>query len=120
MVFRNRLDNDAKNALYRIAQEALTNVERHSGATHVTVDLRGHIGGATLRISDNGSGIPQEGPHHPRAGLGLRNMQERAEQLEGTLRIFSTRSGTAIVAEVPLSHILTPEEASPDKRKASA
>lgn len=120
VVFRNRLDNDAKNALYRIAQEALTNVERHSGATHVSVDIRGHTGGATLRISDNGTGLPPENSRHPRTGLGLRNMQERVEQLEGTLRIFSSRSGTVIVAEVPLSHILTPEEASPDKRKASA
>ncbi len=120
VVFRNRLDNDAKNALYRIAQEALTNVERHSGATEVEVDLRGHIGGATLRITDNGTGIPQDSPRHPHTGLGLRNMQERVEQLDGTLRIFSSRSGTVIVAEVPLSHILPPEEASPDKRKASA
>ncbi|MDV4144010.1 MULTISPECIES: cache domain-containing protein [Shimia] len=120
VVFRNRLDNDAKNALYRIAQEALTNVERHSGATEVDVDLRGHIGGATLRITDNGTGIPQDSPRHPQTGLGLRNMQERVEQLDGTLRIFSSRSGTVIVAEVPLSHILPPEEASPDKRKASA
>ena len=120
VVFRNRLDNDAKNALYRIAQEALTNVERHSGATHVNVDLRGHISGATLRITDNGRGLPPENSRHPQTGLGLRNMQERIEQLEGSLRIFSSRTGTIIVAEVPLSHILTPEEASPDKRKASA
>ena len=120
VVFRNRLDNDAKNALYRIAQEALTNVERHSGATRVEVDLRGHVGGATLRITDNGTGIPQDSPRHPHTGLGLRNMQERVEQLDGTLRIFSSRSGTVIVAEVPLSHILPPQEASPDKRKASA
>jgi two-component system NarL family sensor kinase len=48
-------------------------------------------------------------------------MQERVEQLDGTLRIFSSRSGTVIVAEVPLSHILTPETEGNDKtRKASA
>lgn len=120
VVFRNRLDNDAKNALYRIAQEALTNIERHSGATYVNVDLRGHIGGARLRITDNGTGIPEETPRAPRTGLGLRNMQERVEQLDGTLRVFSNSGGTTIVAEVPLSHILTPEETSPDKRKTSA
>lgn len=120
VVFRNRLDQDAKIALYRIAQEALTNIERHSGATKVTLDVRGHKKGATLRIADNGMGLGPDKPSAPGSGLGLRNMQERVEQLDGTLRIFSSRSGTVIVAEVPLSHILQPEEKSPDNRKASA
>lgn len=120
VVFRNRLDQNAKNALYRIAQEALTNIERHSNATKATIDVRGHKKGATLRISDNGRGIPQEIARNTSSGLGLRNMQERVEQLDGTLRIFSSRSGTVIVAEVPLSHILQPQEPSPDDRKASA
>src|SRR6056297_3023757 len=62
VVFRNRLDGEAKIALYRVAQEALTNVERHSGATHVAIDLRGHSRGATLRISDNGRGIHPDDP----------------------------------------------------------
>ena len=113
VVFRNRLDQEAKIALYRIAQEALTNIERHSGATHVSVDLRGHKSGATLRISDNGRGLP--GDRKPGPGLGLRNMQERIEQLDGTLRILSTKpargtsSGTIIEARVPLTHLLPPD-----------
>ena len=113
VVFRNRLDQDAKIALYRIAQEALTNIERHSGATHVSVDIRGHKSGATLRISDNGRGMPSD--RKPNPGLGLRNMQERIEQLDGTLRILSTKSargassGTVIEARVPLTHLLPPD-----------
>lgn len=115
VVFRNRLDQDAKIALYRIAQEALTNIERHSGATHVTVDLRGHRDGATLRISDNGMGLPDD--RVPYAGLGLRNMQERVEQLDGSIRILSTKpargngrsSGTVIEVRVPLTHLLPPD-----------
>ena len=121
VVFRNRLDPDAKIALYRIAQEALTNIERHANATRVTVDVRGHKRGATLRISDNGHGIPLDRNGNARGGLGLRNMQERVEQLDGTLRILSSRTGTVIVAEVPLTHILTPQDDGPEKtRKASA
>ncbi|MEQ9693524.1 cache domain-containing protein [Shimia sp. SDUM112013] len=121
VVFRNRLDKDAKNALYRIAQEAMTNIERHANATHVSIDIRGHKKGATLRIADNGTGMPQTSSRRSGgAGLGLRNMQERVEQLDGTLRIFSSRTGTIIVAEVPLSHMLQPEEQSPGNRKASA
>ncbi|WP_272003478.1 cache domain-containing protein [Roseovarius sp. ZX-A-9] len=116
-VFRNRLDDDAKTALYRVAQEALTNVERHSNARRITLDVRGHNRGATLRISDDGVGIaPQK---NASAGLGLRNMQERIEQLEGTLRILSSPGGTVIEATVPLSHMLGPQNKQ-ETTKASA
>ncbi|WP_208350055.1 cache domain-containing protein [Pseudaestuariivita rosea] len=110
VVFRNRLDEEARIALYRIAQEALTNIERHSGATEVKMDLKGHKKGATLRIADNGRGLDHKGGNQDgRRGLGLRNMQERIEQLNGALRILSTKSGTVIEAQVPLSHMLPPE-----------
>ncbi|WP_397541446.1 cache domain-containing protein [Roseovarius salis] len=122
VVFRNRLDGEAKIALYRVAQEALTNVERHSGATRVAVDVRGHSRGATLRISDNGRGldtteVPAVGTG---GGLGLRNMQERIEQLDGTLRILSSKGGTVIEASVPLTHLLPPEDRTDTNAKASA
>ncbi|MCV2880894.1 cache domain-containing protein [Actibacterium sp. XHP0104] len=106
VVFRNRLDQDAKIALYRIAQEALTNIERHSGATRVRMLLRGNRKGAIMRIEDNGRGISERAGG---AGLGLRNMQERMERLNGSLRILSTRDGTVIEAQVPLTHMLPPE-----------
>lgn len=119
VVFRNRLDQEAKIALYRIAQEALTNIERHSRATRVRIDLRGHKKGATMRIEDNGLGI-RTVPGKPETGLGLRNMQERIEQLDGTLRILSSRgaqTGTVIEASLPLSHLLPPEGQAAPKRK---
>lgn len=106
VVFRNRLDQEAKIALYRIAQEALTNVERHAAASKVTLMVRGHKQGAILRIQDNGHGFVQG--QSGGQGLGLRNMQERIEKLDGTLRILSSKSGTLIEAEVPLSHMLPP------------
>jgi two-component system, NarL family, sensor kinase len=104
--FRNRLDNEAKIALYRIAQEALTNIERHSGATRVQIMVRGIKTGAVLRIQDNGRGMPAAG--RDATGLGLRNMAERVERLDGTLRILSTAQGTVIEAQVPLTHMLPP------------
>ena len=120
VVFRNRVDPDAKIALYRIAQEALTNVERHSGANQVTIDVRGHSRGATLRIADDGCGMDKESAkNRSTSGLGLRNMQERIEQLGGTIRFISSRSGTLIEASIPLSHMLPPEDETPDM-KASA
>ena len=113
VVFRNRLDQEAKIALYRIAQEALTNIERHAAAQEVSMDLRGHAQGATLRIIDDGVGIHAT----RRQGLGLRNMQERAEQLGGTLTIRSAKTrasgGTQIEVWVPLTHLLPP---SPNER----
>lgn len=106
VVFRNRLNEEARIALFRIAQEALTNIERHSGATEVKMRLAGHRNGCTLLISDNGRGMGSEdtGPKSP--GLGLRNMQERMEQLGGTLTITEANPGTIIDATVPLKHIL--------------
>ena len=109
VVFRNRLDQDARIALYRIAQEALTNVERHSQATRVDIDLRGHTRGATLRIRDNGAGLPRVENRKSRRGIGLRNMQERMDQLGGTLTVKSGQNGTTIEAKVPLTHLLPPE-----------
>ena len=119
VVFRNRLDREGRIALYRIAQEALTNIERHSGASRVEMDLRGHRRGATLRISDNGTGIDPDTPKG-RPGIGLRNMQERMDQLGGTLRILSSRSGTTIEAQIPLSHMLPPEQSNLSEERVQA
>ncbi len=119
VVFRNRLDQNAKIALYRIAQEALTNIERHAGATQVRVDLRGHKTGATLWIMDNGRGLamPRDAARAS-SGLGLRNMQERIEQLDGSLILRTPRAaegphGTVIEAHVPLTHLLSPADDTP-------
>ncbi len=115
VVFRNRLDIDAKTALYRIAQEALTNVERHAGASRVSVRVFGHRSGATLRIEDDGTGVAQPG-----GGMGLRNMAERIEQLDGKLTIGPGTSGigTLVEATVPLTHLLTPDSADATKHAA--
>ena len=113
VVFRNRLDEEARIALYRIAQEALNNIDRHSQATTIAASLKGQRNGALLRITDNGKGFKQT---RKSGGLGLRNMQERVEQLGGTLRITSERGqGTTIEALVPLTHMLRPQEKKANK-----
>ena len=114
VVFRNRLHDDAKTALYRVAQEALTNIERHAQATKISVNVYGHRKGATLRIEDNGIGMPEETRDSEfQGGLGLRNMQERVEHLHGTLSITSSASGTVVKATVPLSSMMNPGEEKP-------
>lgn len=115
VVFRNRLDQEARIALYRIAQEALTNIERHAAAQNVTISLKGKRSGAHLIITDDGKGMPaQKSQARTSGGLGLRNMQERLEQIGGTLRIRSSTQGTTIEAQVPLTHMLRPEAGSND------
>ncbi|GEM_PF-6735318 len=90
-------------ALYRIAQEALTNVLRHAQARCVQVTLAVTDGQATLRVEDDGRGIPEEALNSPYA-LGIVGMRERAELLGGTLRVERRRPrGTSVLAEIPLS-----------------
>lgn len=104
-MFRNRLHADAKTALFRIAQEALTNIERHANASSVKLSLNGHRAGVSMKIRDDGIGFnaPEQ---RAKPGLGLRNMQERIEQLDGTLRVFSGNHGTLIEASLPARHFI--------------
>lgn len=119
VVFRNRLDDDARIALYRIAQEALNNIERHAMADKVEIVLRGTRQGAELHITDNGRGMVWPPPARSATGLGLRNMQERAQHLGGALTVRSSPGkGTAIEARVPLSHMLGPDSTSNREKPA--
>jgi len=89
-------------ALYRIAQEALSNVAKHAGKTHVRVNLAGKQGGLLLRIRDLGHGF--ETSQERRAGLGLVSMEERARLVGGIFRVQSqVNGGTSVEVEVPLT-----------------
>jgi len=104
VAFRNLLPKDAKTTLFRVAQEALTNIERHADADQVEIELSAPNGAVTLRVSDNGLGFDPNSLNrklNPLAGIGLRNMQERLEHHHGELRITSTAKGTTIQARLP-------------------
>jgi PAS domain S-box-containing protein len=108
------LDPQREIALYRIAQEALSNVAKHANASRVTMALQAKENAITLRIDDNGIGFNLEDagvrkPIHP--GLGLISMRERTELLGGTFAVKATRGqGTTIMATIPLTNGLTDEE----------
>lgn len=91
----------AESELFKIAQEALVNIRRHTDATEAQIVLRGGNRNVRLSIQDNGQGfVPHDVPagHH-----GLLGMKERAKLLDGRLRIVSrTGSGTTITASVPV------------------
>lgn len=89
--------------LFRVAQEALTNVLRHSGARSATVSLRPLDEGLLLAVRDDGTGFDPKGPRAGRS-LGLASMRERIHLVKGTLDVESAPGeGTAIVAWVPSS-----------------
>lgn len=87
--------------LFRIAQEALTNIERHAGARNIDITLVREGGCVTLTISDDGGGFDAERvASHPQRGIGLRNMMERMEAIGGQLNISSGGDGTSVQASV--------------------
>ncbi len=87
-------------ALYRVAQEAIGNALRHSGARHVTVCLSRRQRTVVLEVSDDGSGFEPRSPH---AGLGLASMRDRAGSVGGRLTITSAPgTGTRVRLSVPL------------------
>ncbi len=102
-----RLSRDTELALFRVLQESLTNVHRHSGSrtAHVRLSTDGAM--AILEVKDDGKGIPatilkESGEGWQRAiGVGLRGMKERIGQLGGRLAISSTAQGATVTATVP-------------------
>ena len=95
-------------ALYRVAQEALTNIERHSGASAVSVRLWDSNGRVTMTVSDNGDGFAGHDLKGATSGLGLRNMQERMAHFGGVLLVETGSDGTQLTARLPLSAVERP------------
>jgi two-component system sensor histidine kinase UhpB len=94
------LPPDVQVVIYRVAQEALVNAARHSGATRIEVSLENHGATVTLLVTDNGSGFAFADESK---GLGLSGMRERALLVGGTLQIDSRPGkGTTVKLEVPI------------------
>jgi two-component system CheB/CheR fusion protein len=91
-------------ALYRIAQEALNNIGKHSKATMAVVALEREGKKIVLNVSDNGVGLKPAGRRQASRGLGLGNMRQRAESVGGTIEFHSTSgAGTKLSVRVPLA-----------------
>ena len=106
---RERLPRNVEIALFRVLQESLTNVHRHSGASDARIHFQ-HKGDAViLEIRDFGKGIPEErlrllvGGVTAETGVGLAGMRERLHELNGRLDIESDGRGTSMRATVPLA-----------------
>jgi PAS domain S-box-containing protein len=99
------LPRDAATTLFRVAQEALSNVHRHSGSATARISLQRCQDLIRLEIADRGRGL--QAPLDPRAevqamGVGISGMRVRLEQLGGRLAIESSPAGTCVIATVPL------------------
>jgi signal transduction histidine kinase len=102
-----QLNNATRTALYRVAQEALTNVARHAHASRVDVRLQKLPRAIGLTIQDNGKSFQVERVLHARRNkrLGLLGMRERVEMVGGSFRVESAPGkGTAVYAEIPLTN----------------
>lgn len=101
-----RLPQDAELALFRVLQEGLTNVHRHSGSQTAHVRLSVKKGMGILEVKDQGKGLPSGVLEHSgrdwmgAIGVGLRGMNERMRQLGGSLEVVSTEAGTTVSAKV--------------------
>jgi len=98
-----QLPPEVSRTVYRIVQEALTNISKHSGATQVTIAIQATANSLILRVEDNGIGF---NPDQNTTGFGLQGMYERAAALGGQLYITSELgSGCNIIAFIPLSRL---------------
>jgi signal transduction histidine kinase len=93
------LDADLQASVYRVVQEALTNVAKHARAGHVTVTVRGDAGRLAVFVADDGRGFAVD---RQTGGFGLTGMRERVLVAGGRLTIESSDEGTAVRAELPL------------------
>jgi PAS domain S-box-containing protein len=104
---RGRLPVDAETTLFRIAQEALANIERHSGSATAEILFRRKPGELLLEVADHGCGISQEilkqlnrGTALP--GIGIAGMRERVRLLGGLMEIYSSSNGTTVRVKLPI------------------
>lgn len=103
----NRLGEAVERALFRVVQESLTNIFRHSGSETARVRITLDSGLVQMEVSDDGKGIPDEilatlNSSGGQLGVGIRGMRERVRQLGGWLQIRSQPSGTKILVTLPV------------------
>src|SRR5258708_7259834 len=101
-----RMTPDVEMALFRVVQESLTNIQRHSGSSQARIRIGRDPGKITLEISDKGSGIPgnlrtQNGKLSFGLGVGIPSMQERVALIGGQLDIESSSGGTTVRVTIP-------------------
>jgi signal transduction histidine kinase len=96
-----RLDRDREIALFRIIEESLRNIHRHSGSNVASIKIFCLGEEVVLEIRDQGRGLRTDGGSHTTLVVGIRGMQERLRLFGGTLSIESAATGTTVRAALP-------------------
>jgi signal transduction histidine kinase len=100
-----RLAHEMELAMFRIIQECLTNILRHSGSTAAAISIVRDRTSVAMKIQDHGKGIPKAklaALNNGNSGMGIRGMRDRVRQLNGRMRVESDPSGTTISITLPL------------------
>jgi signal transduction histidine kinase len=113
-----RLDREYELSLFRIVQECLTNIHRHSGSKTARIRIVCDDEALVLQVRDEGRGMPVERLSEIQSrgsGVGIRGMRERTLQLSGTMRIESDDSGTTVQVVIPIPKTVSRERAGSDE-----
>ena len=102
-----RLPADMETTLFRIVQESLTNIHRHSGSKRAQIQIHRAADEVSVEVRDYGKGMPDRknngSSSQVRSGVGIQGMQERVRQLSGRFEIQSRADGTSVTARLPVS-----------------
>jgi len=101
-----RVERDLELVIFRIVQECLTNIHRHSGSKTASIQITRDAEAVYVEVEDSGKGISSERMSEIQtrgAGVGLRGLHERVRQFQGDLKIESAGEGTKVTARVPVA-----------------
>jgi signal transduction histidine kinase len=119
-----RLPEAVEIALFRVLQESLTNVHRHSRATSAEIDVEADAEQVTIEIRDHGQGMPREiiqeiEQNGSKLGVGLAGMRERIHELGGIFEVASDNDGTRVRAIIPLTFEEQPLTSHSDNKRVA-
>ena len=118
-----RLPGDLEMVIFRMVQECLTNIHRHSGSKTASIRIARESNQISLDIQDQGKGMSKERLGEVQAGasgVGIRGMKERLRQFKGEMKIASDSSGTRILVTIPVPKTAIPEdESNPESLQAA-
>jgi len=118
-----RLPSDMELVVFRLIQECLTNIHRHSGSKMASIRIARDAGQVTVEVCDQGTGMPPERLAQVQtgaSGVGIRGMRERLRQFKGEMKIHSDSSGTRISVTIPVpKNAVAQDESSPESLQAA-
>ena len=118
-----RLPSDVEITLFRVLQESLTNIHRHSGASEASVSVYLQDGHVRMQVSDSGRGIAEDQLQlwrETRAplGVGMAGMLERTREIGGSFDVQSDKNGTTVTVDIPVAGVVIAEPAAHEKKAA--